>query len=208
MWYNFFALLYDRGLERLYHKPRQQAVQALNLTTGDRVLDLPCGTGQSFDLIESEVGKGGLIIGIDRSRGMLGRAVRRVNKAGWNNVALVRADVHDLSEQLLAREAGTIRVDAILCALGLSTFPEWEAAFTRMFDLLRPGGRFVVLDVHASQRTRQTRAVELLARADLSREVWIPLEANTDDFSRNVLKTNHEVFGGDLFIAAGTKPSS
>ncbi|PAP79432.1 hypothetical protein B1759_13985 [Rubrivirga sp. SAORIC476] len=201
MWYDLFSLVYDRALEDLYAPFRPAAVEALHLTEGARVLDLPCGTGQSFDLLVPAVGPSGTVIGVDASRGMQRRAQRRVDRAGWDTVSLVHADAAEAGPARLGVEG----VDGVLCALGLTALPDWEAAFERLFEMLRPGGRFVLFDVHAAERTKETRSVELVARADLSREVWRPLEARCADFSREVLPADPAQFGGDLYVASGTK---
>mgnify|MGYP006190788061 CR=1 FL=1 len=114
----------------------------------------------------------------------------------------LRAPLH--IEQLIARDGG---FDGVVCTLGLSAMPAWEAAFGHAFDLLRPGGRFVILDVHADARTLQTRLVELTARADLAREVWRPLERRCEDFRMDDLAAPAGVFGGRLFVASGTRPA-
>ena len=201
MWYDLFSLVYDRALEDLYAPFRPAAVEALRLTEGARVLDLPCGTGQSLDLLVPAVGPSGTVIGVDASRGMLRRAQRRVDRAGWGTVSLVHATAAEAGPARLGVEG----VDGVLCALGLTALPDWEAAFERLFEMLRPGGRFVLFDVHAAERTKETRSVELVARADLSREVWRPLEARCADFSREVLPADPAQFGGDLYVASGTK---
>ena len=201
MWYDLFSLFYDRALEDLYAPFRPAAVEALRLTEGARVLDLPCGTGQSLDLLVPAVGPSGTVIGVDASRGMLRRAQRRVDRAGWGTVSLVHATAAEAGPARLGVEG----VDGVLCALGLTALPDWEAAFERLFEMLRPGGRFVLFDVHAAERTKETRSVELVARADLSREVWRPLEARCADFSREVLPADPAQFGGDLYVASGTK---
>ncbi len=97
------------------------------------------------------------------------------------------------------------QLDGVLCALGLTALPDWEAAFTRLFSLLRPRGRFVLFDAFAAAKTFETRSVELVARAELSREVWRPLEAQCADFQRTVLPADVKKFGGELFVASGTK---
>ena len=201
MWYDLFSLVYDRALEDLYAPFRPAAVEALRLTEGARVLDLPCGTGQSFDLLVPAVGPSGTVIGVDASRGMLRRAQRRVDRAGWGTVSLVHATAAEAGPARLGVEG----VDGVLCALGLTALPDWEAAFERLFEMLRPGGRFVLFDVHAAERTKETRLVELVARADLSREAWRPLEARCADFHREVLPADPAQFGGDLYVASGTK---
>lgn len=205
MWYDLFSLFYDRALEDLYAPFRPVAIEALRLFDGARVLDLPCGTGQSFDALVPAVGPTGTVFGVDRSNGMLQRAQRRIAREGWENVVLRRAPAAEVDAELLADALGVLEVDGVLCALGLTALPEWEEAFERMFSLLRPGGRFVLFDVYAPERTREARSVELVARADLSREAWRLLADRCSDFEREVLPADVKKFGGELYVASGTK---
>lgn len=206
MWYDLFSLFYDRALEDLYAPFRPAAVEALRLSGGETVLDLPCGTGQSFDGLAAAVGASGTVLGVDASSGMLKKARRRVSRNGWAQVRTRQADASSVDAAWLLTETGLEQVDGILCALGLTVLPEWEATVERLFSLLRKGGRFVVLDVHAVERTREAKSVELVARADLSREAWRSLEARCADFERIVLSTDRQTHGGELYVAAGTKP--
>ena len=96
MWYDFFSLFYDRALEKLYRSSRAEAVAALQATPGSVVLDLACGTGQNFPLLELTVDDG-LIIGVDNSVGMLNRARARIADEGWTNVRLVESNVLDFT---------------------------------------------------------------------------------------------------------------
>ena len=205
MWYDVFSLFYDHALEDLYAPFRPVAVEALRLADGASVLDLPCGTGQSFDSLVPAVGPTGSVLGVDASSGMLRRARCRVDRAGWDNVTLHQAAAADVDADLLAGALGEPEVDGVLCALGLTALPEWEAAFERLFSLVRPGGRFVLFDAYAAERTREARSVELVARADLSRETWRPLAARCRDFAREVLPADVKKFGGELYVASGTK---
>ena len=205
MWYDLFSLFYDRALEDLYAPFRSAAAEALGLADGARVLDLPCGTGQSFDALVTAVGPTGAVLGVDPSSGMLRKARRRVYRAGWDQVTLRKASAADADANLLSDALGEPEVDGVLCALGLTALPEWEAAFERLFSLLRPGGRFVLFDAYASERTREARSVELVARAELSREAWRPLAARCSDFERVVLPADVKKFGGELYVASGTK---
>ena len=206
MWYDLFSLVYDRALDDLYAPFRPAAVEALGVSDGARVLDLPCGTGQSLDLLVPAVGAGGAVLGVDASRGMLRQAHRRVDRAGWPNVVLRQADAASAGPALLADALGQRAVDGVLCALGLTALPDWEATFDRLFSLLRPGGRFVLFDVYAAERTAAARSVEWVARADLSREAWRPLQARCTDVSREVLSDDARRFGGELYVASGTQP--
>lgn len=202
MWYDLFSLFYDRALEDLYRPFRPAAVAALRLSPGDTVLDVPCGTGQSVDDLLAAAGPGGQVVGVDASRGMLRRARRR---AIGRSVVLRHASAADVDAALLADATGRPDVDGVLCALGLTALPDWEAAFARLFALVRPGGRFVLFDVYAAERTRQTRTVETVARADLARRAWEPLQAAAADFERTVLPADPATFGGELYVASGTR---
>ena len=204
-WYDLFSLFYDRALEDLYAPYRAAAVRALEPAAGACVLDLPCGTGQSFDYLVPMVGESGSVQGVDRSAGMLRQARRRVSRAGWTNVALHRADAAADGAKDLAPRLRRPAVDAVFCALGLTALPHWERAFEAIFSLVRDGGRFVLLDVYAAESSRESRMVEHIARADLSRKAWVPLERTCDDFRREVLSSDVKRFGGELYVASGRK---
>jgi len=71
---------------------RGEAVKRLALKRGDLVVDIGCGTGLNFALLQEAIGETGRIIGVDLTDAMLEQARRRVAKAGWENVELVQAD--------------------------------------------------------------------------------------------------------------------
>ena len=88
---------------RLYPAPgypqraqRLRAVQALGLRAGDSVVDIACGTGLNFPLIEKVIGPGGRIVGVDLTDAMLARAQDRIETNGWSNISLVQADAAEL----------------------------------------------------------------------------------------------------------------
>jgi ubiquinone/menaquinone biosynthesis C-methylase UbiE len=90
--YRHIAGGYDRlGRIRLAESVRRQAVELLDLKPGDVVIDVACGTGLSFALIEEGIGSDGRIIGVDLSAEMLAKAREKVALAGWQNVTLVEA---------------------------------------------------------------------------------------------------------------------
>ena len=203
-WYDLFARTYDRQLEGLYRPYRGAAHAALRLGPGARVLDLACGTGQNLDGLLAAIGPAGRVVGVDVSPGMLGRARERVRRLGADDrVTLVEAD----ATRLDADDVGGGGFDGVLCTLGLTAMPAWQGAFARSFGLLRPGGRYVLLDVVAERRTLQAWLVERIARADLDRHVWEPLAAATPDFVRTPLGAPARTFGGVLYVAEGTRPA-
>jgi ubiquinone/menaquinone biosynthesis C-methylase UbiE len=204
-WYDFFSNFYDKSLERLYVDQRAAAADALELRPGSVVLDLPCGTGQSFDGIAPKILPGGSLLGTDLSPGMLARAKDRVAKNGWNHVCLLQGDVHGLGREAVASALGRpARIDRLHIFLGLSAFPDWERAFEHLWDLLEPGGRCVVVDVHAERMGLQSYMVNWVARAEIRRRFWEPLERIAKAYRRVELPSRPE-HGGKIFLATGVK---
>ncbi len=204
-WYDLFSNFYDRSLDGLYRDARASALEALALAPGQRVLDLPTGTGPSLEGLARAVGPGGRVIGVDLSRGMLRRATARKDRASADPslapIALVHADVHALTPELTGGP-----VDALHVFLGMSTFPRPDEAFAQLWATLRPGGRCVVVDVFAAKLGLQGRMVNLVARADIRRRSWEPLERVAADFTRVDLPSRRQ-HGGTLFLATGSKPA-
>lgn len=201
-WYDWFSGFYDRSLEKLYADARAAAADALQLEPGQVVLDLPCGTGQSFDVVVPRIGDG-VLIGMDVSAGMLRKASARAERLG-GRVVVGRGDVQTLS--LADVEALGGRPDRLLVFLGLTALPDWEASFERLWEILRPGGRCVVVDVHAAQPDFQGKMVNLVARADITRRTWEPLERLGVGYTRHALPSKKE-YGGALWLAAADKPT-
>lgn len=201
-WYDLFSRFYDGSLEKLYVEQRREAANALQLVPGMSVLDLPCGTGQSLDVLAPAVLPGGTVIGIDRSTGMLARADARAKKNGWSHVRLAEGDVATLD----AAKLGAPSVDRLHVFLGMTAFDDPDAAFERMWSVLKPGGRCVIVDAHAEKLGFQGRMVNLVAQADLRRRFWEPLERRATGFSRRDLPSLPD-HGGQIILAVGDKPA-
>ncbi len=201
--YDLFSWVYEYGTERLHGRHRTEAIELLHLQPGAVVLDVPTGTGASLPLLNERIGSSGRICAVDYSTGMLARARSKVQKAGWDNVDLIQADARALNAELLNLE----QVDAAICMLGLSVVPDWPDVFQRMYDVVRPGGRVVVMDLYLEGKRWSGVAnayYRLLAQADSRRRFWEPLERQVDDF--HVI--DHNWFGGIARIAGGTRPSA
>jgi len=118
---------------------RRRAVESLELSEGDTVLDLACGSGANFGLLRRAVGDEGRVVGVDYSEGMLRRARKRAKKRGWGNVELVRGDA--------ARNAfrdGAF--DGAVCTMSMSAIPDHESAMRNAHRSLKPGARLAVMD--------------------------------------------------------------
>ncbi|MFC5135777.1 MULTISPECIES: class I SAM-dependent methyltransferase [Haloferacaceae] len=71
---------------------RRRVVDVLDPGRGDVVVEMGCGTGANLSPLRDRVGPGGTVIGLDVSAGMLDRARGRIERAGWRNVHVARAD--------------------------------------------------------------------------------------------------------------------
>ena len=201
--YDVFSWFYDATTEPLHRQHRIDAVELLDLAPGQTVLDLPCGTGANFPFLNLAVHRTGRIIGLDASPGMLMRARAKIGRAGWEHVTLVEADARTLRPELL----GVPKVDAVISMLGFTVIPDWELVFERTYDLLEPGGRYVVMDLFLEGK-RTSRLADaffrVAARADSTRRFWEPLERRVHDFELH----DSACFGGVARTVAGTKPAA
>lgn len=112
---------------------RYRAIAALALAPGDAVLDVACGTGLSFPVIEAEIGPSGRLCGVEVSPAMAALARRRVERAGWTNVTLVvdRAESAALPAESFDAALFNFTHDVLQSA----------AAISRLLAALRPGAR-------------------------------------------------------------------
>jgi ubiquinone/menaquinone biosynthesis C-methylase UbiE len=117
---------------------RHEAVAALRLRPGASVIDVGTGTGLTLPYLAAAVGRGGRVVGLDRSPAMLVGASER---APAPPVELVEAEATHLPF-----EDGSF--NAAISTYGLTAIAETDAALDEMVRVVRPGGRLVVADVH------------------------------------------------------------
>jgi ubiquinone/menaquinone biosynthesis C-methylase UbiE len=193
---------------RLYPAPgypqraqRLRAVQALGLRAGDSVIDIACGTGLNFELLEEAIGPDGRIVGVDLTDAMLARAKDRIEANGWSNISLVQADAVDF-------EFPT-GVDAILSTYAMSQVPECAEVIGHGAAALSGGGRWVVLDLKVPGNTPGwlaqlgTAVVRPFASIDewIMRRPWEAIRAAMLEELADISWT--ELCFGTAFLVAG-----
>jgi demethylmenaquinone methyltransferase/2-methoxy-6-polyprenyl-1,4-benzoquinol methylase len=194
---------------RLYPVPgyphraqRLRAVRALGLRAGDSVIDIACGTGLNFPLIEEVIGPDGRIVGVDMTDAMLAHAQDRIERNGWRNVSLVQADAAEFDFPT--------EVDAILSTYALSQVPDCAEVIAHGAAALSRGGRWVVLDVKAPDNAPAwlaqlgTAVVRPFAAIDqwMMRRPWEAIRAAMRQELVDVSWT--ELLFGTAFLGAGT----
>src|SRR3984885_7360074 len=198
---------------RLYPVPgypqrtqRLRAVQALGLRTGGTVIDMACGTGLNFPLLQKAVGPGGRIIGVDLTDAMLARAQDRIKANGWSNVSLVQADAAGFDFPA--------EVDAILSTYALTQVPECAEVIAHGTAALTAGGRWAVLDLKVPGNTPGwlaqlgTATVRPFAAIDqwIMRRPWEAIRAAMQEELADLSWT--ELCAGTAFLAAGSRGRS
>ena len=94
------AQFYDLQLA-LAEPIRRRAIERLGLKGGETVLDVGCGTGLSFELLEQRVGREGKIIGIEQSSDMIDQARARADRDRFENVTPITCRSRTLKSRSL-----------------------------------------------------------------------------------------------------------
>jgi ubiquinone/menaquinone biosynthesis C-methylase UbiE len=184
---------------------RLRAVQALGLRPGDTVVEIACGTGLNFSLIEQVIGPDGRIVGVDLTDAMLAQAQHRIETNGWSNIGLVQADAAEFDFPT--------EVNAILSTYALTQVPQCADVIAHGAAALSRGGRWVVLDLKVPDIAPRWLAqlgiavVRPFGRIDewIARRPWEVIRAAMHDSLADPSWT--ELFFGSAFLAAGSRGS-
>ena len=128
-WYDLLEAVPDRFLGVARRRRR-----LLSRARG-RVLEVAVGTGRNLPRYPD----GCRVVGLDASRGMLGRARDRRARTGAEVTGLVRGD----TERLPFR---TDAFDTVVDSLALCTYPRPVRALREMSRVCRPDGRILLLE--------------------------------------------------------------
>lgn len=129
--YDLLNLVLSLGQDRRW---RRRAAQLTRAQSGDRVLDLCCGTGAIAALLRRRVGPQGTVVGIDLTEAMINCA-----KAKVLGVQFQVGDACDLSFEDRSFDGTTM-------AFGLRNIAQHQLALGEVLRILRPGGRAVILE--------------------------------------------------------------
>jgi demethylmenaquinone methyltransferase/2-methoxy-6-polyprenyl-1,4-benzoquinol methylase len=134
--YDLMNDLMSFGLHRLWKK---FAVELAQLRRGDNVLDVAGGTGDLVKAFAKRVGPQGKAILLDINPAMLIVGRDRLLNLGLIEVSSIQAN----AEYLPFADAS---FDCLSIAFGLRNVTNKKTALQSMYDVLKPGGRLIVLE--------------------------------------------------------------
>jgi ubiquinone/menaquinone biosynthesis C-methylase UbiE len=119
--------------------PSERLLDDLNIRPDERVVELGCGPGSMSRRILRRLGGAGVLVGVDRSEGLLAQALERVAGAGPARFEPVPADIAGLGPWLDG-------ADVIVGRTVLHHVPMVEFMLGRLRTRLRPGTRLGFLE--------------------------------------------------------------
>lgn len=131
--YDLMNHLMTFGMDIRWRKMIAQRAVAM----GDTVLDVACGTGDvAFDIRSAGART---VVGLDFSPVMIAAAQAKARERN--------ADIEFLVGDAMALPFADTTFDACTVSFGLRNMPDYQGAITEMTRVLRPGGRFICLEM-------------------------------------------------------------
>ena len=112
---------------------RFETIRQLNLSDGERVLDIGCGPGYLCESMGEIVGRQGAVVGIDISTALIALCNRR-KALTWLSYAI--ADATNVNQ-------ADASFDVVVCTQVAEYVPDVDRVFSEAFRVLNPGGRTV-----------------------------------------------------------------
>ena len=146
--YSSYAKVYDHIFGKIFHDGREHAVRHLNLSPGERVLEVGVGTGLGLPSYPRSCE----IVGIDLSDGMLDKCRQRIDMYGLQHVKIMRMDAGTM-------EFADDSFDAVMAAYVVTAVPDYRKVMLEMIRVCKPGGRIILLN-HFSNGNPVIAAIE------------------------------------------------
>lgn len=137
-YYDAMNLVMSGGMLKLWHRA---VVRQADFRSGQRVLDVACGTGDLSLLAARHVRPAGRVIGVDISEGMLDYGRRRVERSPDGGLIEMKLG----NAQALEFPDGTF--DRVTTGFALRNFSDLPKALSEMARVLKPGGRLLALEI-------------------------------------------------------------
>ena len=150
--YDKLAKVYDFTFGPTLHPGRLQAIERMDIQSGERVLEVGVGTGINLSLYPKNCS----VVGIDFSGPMLEIARERAARKDVRNVRLLQMDAADL-------KFADNSFDIVYAPYVISVVPDPVKVAHEMRRVCRPGGRIIVLNHFLSPNAILSRIERLIS---------------------------------------------
>ena len=173
--YDIFTSLLGLGVNR---SNSRMVIELAKIKSGDKVLDVGCGTGNLTLTAKASAGAGGSVYGIDAAPEMIEVARKKARQAGLD----VTFDI-GLIEKIPFPEA---TFDAVINRLMIHHLPDdlKRQAFAEILRVLKPGGHLLVADFTPPKNPVLNHVTSALVGSHMMQtDVWsIPAMLTTSGF--------------------------
>lgn len=118
---------------QVFQRFGDRLVELMDLSPGQRVLDVGAGTGAVTFQVAERVGARGQVIAVDSARAMVSQ-LRAAIQGKWRNIVSLQMDA-----EFLAFRSGSF--DRVTCAFSLFQFVDMARALAETNRVLKPGGQ-------------------------------------------------------------------
>ncbi len=141
----------DNVIRRIFQNPVK--ITGPYIRPGDTAIDFGCGPGYFTAAMAQLTGPDGRIWAVDVQPEMLEKTERKCRELGLSGII----ELHRCSQQVIDLPTG-VQADFMLAFYMVHEIPDRQAFFKQAFALLRPGGRFLVVEppFHVSRSKFQT----------------------------------------------------
>lgn len=138
--YSDFAPFYDKVFGRLFYSRVRDVIEALDIPTGAKVLELGAGTGTSFPAYPRHCE----VVGIDLAPHMLARARRKIRNNGWSHLKVLEMDALNL-------KFPDNSFDYVMAFHVVTVVPDPIRMIGEAKRVCRPDGRIVIVNHFTSE---------------------------------------------------------
>lgn len=153
-----------------------------NVKTGDRVLDVACGSGALTRAAADRSGQNGFVVGLDMNPGMLSIAAKKAPDVEWRE---------GMAEEL---PWGDESFNAVVSQFGFMFFEDKPTALREMYCVLKTEGRMVIAVFDSLDNTPGynsiVRIFESIAGEEVAQALRFPFSLGDTAKLRSIISEN------------------
>ena len=128
----------ESNIDKMLGPLGHHAIKILNPKSGEKILDIGCGTGSTSQSLSKLVGENGLITGIDISEPILSFAKNQLENRNIKNIDFIQEDAQTFN-------LSNFNYDAIFSRFGIMFFEDPFFAFKNIKKSLNSRGRITFI---------------------------------------------------------------